>query len=258
MSFSITQSVDDQHAKPFEATFEQVDDLLQHATCTTEDILQVVQLVIISMLPRIVLAVKEEESTLAASLLGVVQDNATKIQAHAGDMQQRHMELQQHAPLFSLGSHDNEPDSACQLAKRETSAHMKRQPDSPRSVASTEYASDDGDQSSDDEYQLLGLECTCEPLLCTAPRAMRTVDEIARVDMASWQNLDEAIQNLVRMKQHASCLVQCCSKSEKIRARAEQRLIEYANSWASLETSCKQHVAEREKSVMLMREIYSH
>jgi len=265
MSFSIFQCAGDRDGKSLDTTFEQVDDLLQHATCTAEDIMQVVQLMNLSVLPKIMLAVRQKESTLAASLLSEVEDNIVKMKIRVNGMQQRHLEVQHHVQVFVTSAQDNEPIGYNKLAKQEMLASMEGLPDTPRSMSSTEYASsDDGQESSDDEYQSLtdgvtkipsrfekvvGPDCTCESMLCR---------EIARLDMSSWEDLDEVTQKLLRMKHHISCLVGCPSKSEKICARVEQRLAEYAGACFVLEDSCKQNIVVRETSMTLVREFSSH
>lgn len=255
MSFSISQGVENQDGNRIETTFQQVDDLLQHGTCIANDIMQVVQLTILTLLPKIILAVREKETSAATCLLRMAEDNTVKIKAHVGEMQQRHVELQQN--VFLMSTQSKESAEGCSLTKHVGPHCTKRSPDSPRSVLSTEYvSSDDGELSSDDEYQSL-FDRNHESLVYRSPRAIHAIHEIAGIDMAAWQDLAESSQRLTQMRHHASCLVECSSKNEKIRARVEQRLTEYSNVWASLESSCKEQSDVRAKSNLLMQELSS-
>merc|ERR1740130_1134581 len=67
--------------------------------------------------------------------------------------------------------------------------------------------------------------------------------------------MTETVQKLKQMKHHTSCLLQCASSSDRLRARVEQRLDEYNDTWASLESHCQEYVAQHEKSEVPMCKI---
>merc|ERR1740130_371668 len=77
---------------------------------------------------------------------------------------------------------------------------------------------------------------------------------MVEIDVGFWRDMNEKVQKLVQMKHHTSCLLQCASSSDRLRARVVQRLDEYSNMWASLESPCQQHIAEHQKSEVPMYE----
>lgn len=259
MPFSILQRADAQDSKATKPTFEEVENALHYADCMSKDIMHAVQLMILTVLPGIICAVREKENILTANIFDVVEDRISKIKACIDNVSQRHVKLQHQAHYEFSATEYDEPIEACNLPKDETSAHMEGPPDSPRSLSSTEYASsDDGGQSSDDEFQSPPPDCNSKSSLRRASRLTQTVEEIARAEKASWCDLDEVLQQLIRMKHHSSCLVESSNKSENIRARLEQRLDQFANAWTSLGDSCKQHDSSRRKSMEFMRDVSLH
>jgi hypothetical protein len=250
MLLTIGECADARQAKFVEKSVEQVEELLQHSISITKDIMQAVQPVITTVLPDIISAMGDNEITLAANSFITLDDVNLKIKASIDDLLQRHAELQPDAIGSHKGFQSNKPSRASEMVRCQMPVRKKAILDSPRSLASTEYtSSDEEEQSSDEETLTLGL--TSESLQI----AMGTVSEVALVDIESWHALQEMAQSLIRMKSHALYLVEYAGSSEKIRARAKQRLSEHVAAWASLGDSCRKHVAAREKSIILIREL---
>jgi len=238
------------------------------------------------ILPDVKCAVTEKELALVASLLATVDEKLSELGAYAEDMQQQHVQLHHRVQILVSDTQGHTLGSELPEAISCTTK-LGMQLDSPRSVQSlsTECdSSSNGDQTSDDGYQ--SSDDGDEPLNRTTsmmssshknvaldtsshidfsqsqesgPRIVEVLGQVDRrvdVDLAFWQSMNATVQKLTQMKRHASCLLQFPSSSEVIRARAEQRLDDFATAWASLERSCKQYVAEHDSSLMPLQGVH--
>jgi len=77
--------------------------------------------------------------------------------------------------------------------------------------------------------------------LLRALRELRRVDAILQGCSSFWTNMDGTVQRLAQMKDVTQRLVGFAGSSDKLRARFEQRLAEYASFWTSLERLCRQY-----------------
>jgi len=267
MFCSVPGEADSELTKLTQASSQQAQVLSQLSASTAGRFIQAVQQANLFVLPDVKLALKEQEPTLSTSLLDMMEGSLAELKTQGEDMLQQHTELQSHMQGLLVGS------QRCMLARGCALAKVEKQLDSPRSVqtASTEYeSSEDGDQSSDDGYR----PCNCKaggilntrPAVVTTPgdgqasvsqalEVLKQVDELVEIDVCFWRDMNETVQKLVQMKHHTSCLLQCASSSDRLRARVAQRLDEFSNMWASLESPCNQYIAEHQKSEVPMYEL---
>jgi len=273
MFFSISRHADSEPVKAIRTSSQQAQSLSRLSATIAGRFLQAVQQATLFVLPDVKLALKEKEPTLATSLLAMLDDGLAELKTQGDDMQRQHMELQCCVQGILCGTQSYKPDPGCALAQAILLMKAEKQPDSPRSVqtSSTEYeSSEDGDQSSDDDCR--PGDCKAAQILDTttavgvasrdhkaaisqALEELKQVNDLVEADLGFWREVSETVQKLKHMKHHTSCLLQCASSSERLRARVEQRVDEYNDTWASLERHCQEYVARHEKTEVPMCEI---
>jgi len=90
--------------------------------------------------------------------------------------------------------------------------------------------------------------------LLRALRELRRVDAILQGCSAFWANMDGTVQKLEQMKDVTERLVGYASSSKRLRDRFEQRLSEYAEFWANLESLCRQYGLDHQAAAAKMQD----